>query len=349
MEPGYSEKRLRSAIIAAHPEKHEEKVALTGTPYTLDYELELLMTDLLALRESEKAWKRAKKNGYGGLFEITEGLCISAGVGTPVRIEDAQMYRDTYVKDGYLYKHPGKEACIVIFWTPKDGVPCYVPDPNIEKVLVICVETDPNKVTESDCIRRTVKALEIYANTLDSKNGVQRPAFPSKEEVSDLRNNYPVGTRISLTKMDDIQAPPIGTKGTVKGVDDAGNILVHWDNGSGLSLAYGADECEKIDLERENMEEKIKVGDLVFVSNPDTEYEKEFGVREHKSFFGTVTEVSEYGDETCIEVEFPQTPNGCEMTWSYDAKELSLSKELSGMTIEEISNRYGLQFFAEYL
>jgi hypothetical protein len=34
--------------------------------------------------------------------------------------------------------------------------------------------------------------------------------------------------------MDDIQAPPAGTKGTVYGVDDTGSLLVHWDNGSGL-------------------------------------------------------------------------------------------------------------------
>lgn len=37
MEPGYSEYRLRQAIIAAHPEKHEEKIAQNGVPYTLDY------------------------------------------------------------------------------------------------------------------------------------------------------------------------------------------------------------------------------------------------------------------------------------------------------------------------
>ena len=54
MEPGYSETRLRQAIIAAHPEKHEEKVAQNGIPYTLDYELEFLMTDLLSLMETKK-------------------------------------------------------------------------------------------------------------------------------------------------------------------------------------------------------------------------------------------------------------------------------------------------------
>jgi hypothetical protein len=43
--------------------------------------------------------------------------------------------------------------------------------------------------------------------------------------------------------MDDSQAPPIGTKGTVVGVDDTGSLLVHWDNGSTLNVLYGIDRC----------------------------------------------------------------------------------------------------------
>lgn len=74
MEPGYSETRLRQAIIAAHPEKHEEKIAQNGEPYTLDYELESLMTDLLSLMVTEKAWKQAVKAGYAGLFKIADGF-----------------------------------------------------------------------------------------------------------------------------------------------------------------------------------------------------------------------------------------------------------------------------------
>ena len=70
--------------------------------------------------------------------------------------------------------------------------------------------------------------------------------FPSKEIVERLRKEYPVGTRVELLKMTDIQAPPIGTLGTVKGVDDIGSIMVAWDNGCGLSVAYGEDVCRKI-------------------------------------------------------------------------------------------------------
>ena len=44
----------------------------------------------------------------------------------------------------------------------------------------------------------------------------------------------------------DMQAPPIGTEGTVRGVDDTGSIMVKWDNGSSLHVVYGEDRCRKI-------------------------------------------------------------------------------------------------------
>lgn len=39
--------------------------------------------------------------------------------------------------------------------------------------------------------------------------------FPTKETIEMLRTEYPDGTRVRLVKMDDVQAPPIGTEGTV--------------------------------------------------------------------------------------------------------------------------------------
>ena len=70
--------------------------------------------------------------------------------------------------------------------------------------------------------------------------------FPSREIVECLRKRYPAGCRVELVKMDDPQAPPIGTKGIVYGVDDSGSILVNWDNGSGLNVVYGVDSCRKL-------------------------------------------------------------------------------------------------------
>ena len=68
----------------------------------------------------------------------------------------------------------------------------------------------------------------------------------SKEALQALRKRFPKGTRVELVQMDDPQAPPIGTKGTVIGVDDIGSIMVSWDNGSGLNVAYGEDICRKV-------------------------------------------------------------------------------------------------------
>ena len=70
--------------------------------------------------------------------------------------------------------------------------------------------------------------------------------FVKKAIVERLRGQYPPGTRVELIRMNDEQAPPVGTRGTVRGVDDIGSIMVAWDNGSGLNVVYGEDLCRKI-------------------------------------------------------------------------------------------------------
>lgn len=70
--------------------------------------------------------------------------------------------------------------------------------------------------------------------------------FADQKMVKKLRKEFPVGCRIVLDEMDDRQAPPIGTQGTCNGVDDAGNILVSWDTGSHLNVAYGADRLPPV-------------------------------------------------------------------------------------------------------
>ena len=64
--------------------------------------------------------------------------------------------------------------------------------------------------------------------------------------LESLRKKYPKGTRVELVKMEDVQAPPIGTKGTVIGVDDIGSIMVNWDNGNSLNVVYGEDVIKVI-------------------------------------------------------------------------------------------------------
>lgn len=61
------------------------------------------------------------------------------------------------------------------------------------------------------------------------------------------KKEYPPGTRIELISMDDPYAPvEPGTKGTVIAVDDAGNLLMQWDNGRTLSVIPGEDCFHRI-------------------------------------------------------------------------------------------------------
>lgn len=70
--------------------------------------------------------------------------------------------------------------------------------------------------------------------------------LPSKKAVERIRMEYPVGCRVELVQMEDPQAPPTGTFGTVLGVDDTGSVMVRWDNGSGLNVVYGEDVCRRV-------------------------------------------------------------------------------------------------------
>jgi hypothetical protein len=73
-------------------------------------------------------------------------------------------------------------------------------------------------------------------------------SFPTKEEVAQLRKQYPPGIRIEL--LTDLQDPytkiPAGSRATVKSVDDAGHILCAWDCGSGLNIISGTDEFKVV-------------------------------------------------------------------------------------------------------
>ena len=70
--------------------------------------------------------------------------------------------------------------------------------------------------------------------------------FPSMEQIERLRKRYPIGTMVELISMEDAQSPPSGTLGRIHGVDDAGSILVAWQNGSSLSLIPEVDSFRTV-------------------------------------------------------------------------------------------------------
>lgn len=60
--------------------------------------------------------------------------------------------------------------------------------------------------------------------------------------VKFLKEQYPKGTRVRLSSMSDPYAPvEPGTEGSVEMVDDAGQLLMKWDNGRTLALIPGED------------------------------------------------------------------------------------------------------------
>ena len=70
--------------------------------------------------------------------------------------------------------------------------------------------------------------------------------LPDRETIAQMREVYRPGTRVELLRMDDPQAPPIGTRGTVRGVDDSGSVMVAWDTGGSLNVLFGVDKCRKV-------------------------------------------------------------------------------------------------------
>lgn len=76
--------------------------------------------------------------------------------------------------------------------------------------------------------------------------------FATEKELKRLRQEYPAGCRIVLDEMNDpYRKMPAGLQGICQGVDDAGNVMVSWDNGSSLNIAYGADKCHRVVSEAE--------------------------------------------------------------------------------------------------
>ena len=69
---------------------------------------------------------------------------------------------------------------------------------------------------------------------------------PSEKELDRIRRDYPVGTIIEIQKMDDPQAPPVGTLGEVVGCDSMGDLLMKWSNGSSLKVILSEDRVRKV-------------------------------------------------------------------------------------------------------
>lgn len=88
-----------------------------------------------------------------------------------------------------------------------------------------------------------------------------------RRQAERIKENYPPGTRIELISMEDPFAPiPSGMRGTVKVVDDMGQLHMHWDNGRSLAVVPGEDSFRK--LTQEEIEAETQA-----VTEDETQYE----------------------------------------------------------------------------
>ena len=89
-----------------------------------------------------------------------------------------------------------------------------------------------------------------------------------------LREQFPPGTRIRLdSEMNDPQPIPKGMTGTVQGIDDAGQLLMEWDNGRGLSLVPGEDDFSVVKPQKLRLYMPLELG--YYEKNEWGDYESE--------------------------------------------------------------------------
>ncbi len=69
-----------------------------------------------------------------------------------------------------------------------------------------------------------------------------------------LKEKYQKGQRVECIDMQDAQAVPSGTQGTIQFVDDMGTIHVAWDNGQPLGLIDGEDSFKIVQQELKSYE-----------------------------------------------------------------------------------------------
>ena len=69
----------------------------------------------------------------------------------------------------------------------------------------------------------------------------------NRETIERVKRDYPKGTTVELLEMNDPYCEmPAGLRGVVDLIDDAGDIHVNWQNGSGLAAIPGVDRIRRI-------------------------------------------------------------------------------------------------------
>jgi len=87
--------------------------------------------------------------------------------------------------------------------------------------------------------------------------------FLSRAQVERIRQRYPPGTEVELLAMPEDPHPVLpGTRGKVIMVDDAGQLVMKWSNGSSLSLIPGVDSFQKVSEQEIGQKPSITMGGM---------------------------------------------------------------------------------------
>lgn len=147
------------------------------------------------------------------------------------------------------------EVCGVLLVKIKDGISLTTEQEKIFKDYIRGQYSDGwGEGFEQQDIKTSIGTINVHFWQGDnfwikSENELDEKIDHSKNKVTRLREEYPVGTVVQL--LDDMSGEigmPEGLKGTVTYVDDIGNIQVEWENGRNLSIIPEQDSFKKINF-----------------------------------------------------------------------------------------------------
>ena len=102
----------------------------------------------------------------------------------------------------------------------------------------------------------TAKKIILFPSVYEAAIFAQK-LKRTEDNVKEIREKYPAGTALELDYMDDVQAPPKGSRMTVTYVDDMETIHGNWNNGSTIGLVPSCDRFHVVDTEALEPERNI--------------------------------------------------------------------------------------------